>query len=376
MSEERNILKVLIGTIIGIILATGGSIAYAVGAFPVATGGTGSTTLSTNQVLLGNGTSPVKSSIQGTNGQYFVYLNGIPTWTTGSSTAAGTVTSIATTFPVQGGPITTTGTLTFGGLSTTSPFTIGGLAAIGQDQRLLYSISTSTLSGSGVVSVTAGAFTLGSNPITISCPTCSTTSGTVTSITGGTGLNGGAITTSGTLALKSYLATSTADTANQISVFTSTNATPATFGGFTNFTFNSTTNLFTVINASTTNITASQSAFIASKQVNPYQNATFAYGATSTAWTGTTTETQLVAPFAGTLQDVVCVTSAGTLNVQAKVNSTAVTPMFNASTTKGTVTYTANNTFVRGDTLEFDFGTPASSPTSITCTPRTTVTTF
>ncbi len=137
-----------------------------------------------------------------------------------------------------------------------------------------------------------------------------------------------------------------------------------------------TTALLTATNASTTNEAVSQSLFVASKQVNPYQNATFAYGATSTAWTGTTTETTLIAPFAGTLQDVQCVTSAGTLNVQAKVNSTSVTPMFNASTTKGTVTYTANNTFVRGDTLEFDFGTPASSPTSITCTPRAIVTSF
>lgn len=50
----------------------------------------------------------------------------------------------------------------------------------------------------------------------------------------------------------SAVATSTADTANQVTFFTSTNATPATIGGDSGFTYNSTTNLFTTTNASTT----------------------------------------------------------------------------------------------------------------------------
>ncbi len=261
-----------------------------------------------------------------------------------------------------------------GGIWTWAQYTTGVLTT--GVTGIVTAVATTSLSGSGVITVTAGGSVLGASPITVACSTCSTTLGTVTSITGGTGLSGGTITAAGTLALKSYLATSTADTANQISVFTSTNATPATFGGFTNFTFNSTSNLFTVINATTTNVSASQSLFVASKQVNPYQNATFAYGATSTTWAGTTTETTLVAPFSGILQDVVCVTDVGTLNVQAKVNSSNLTPMFNASTTKGTVTFLTNNTFVRGDTIEFDFGTPATAPRNISCTPRTTVSSF
>ncbi len=233
------------------------------------------------------------------------------------------------------------------------------------------------LTGNGTGAVTSATV---SSPLTFSgntlaCATCGT--GSVTSIVGGTGLKGGTITNTGTLSLSSYLGTSTADTANQISVFTSTNATPATFGGFANFTFDSTANKFTVINASTTNLTASQSLFVASKQVNPYQNGTFAYGATSTAWTGTTTgETYLIAPFDGTLKDATCLTSAGTLNVQAKINSTNVVPMFNGSTTAGTVTFTGSNTFVRGDKIDFTYGTPASSPTAMSCTARTTVSSF
>src|SRR3990167_6724536 len=55
------------------------------------------------------------------------------TWPTGGS---GTVTSIATTWPITGGPITTTGTLVFDGLSTTSPWTNGQLAYVNTGNRV------------------------------------------------------------------------------------------------------------------------------------------------------------------------------------------------------------------------------------------------
>ena len=54
-------------------------------------------------------------------------------WTEAENTSAGytsntgTVTSIATTFPILGGTITTTGTLTFGGLSTSSAAVVGNI---------------------------------------------------------------------------------------------------------------------------------------------------------------------------------------------------------------------------------------------------------
>ncbi len=151
-----------------------------------------------------------------------------------------------------------------------------------------------------------------------------------------------------------------------------------------NLTFNATGLILTATNASSTNGDFSQSLFVASKQVNPYQNATFPYGATSTAWTGTTTETSTPAPFAGTLKDVICDTatttgdtSAAKLNVQFFINSTAVAPMvLQASTTKGSVTFTSSNTFVRGDTIWAYFGTPVSSPRKISCVVRATVTSF
>lgn len=57
-----------------------------------------------------------------------------------------------------------------------------------------------------------------------------TSQGTVTSITAGTGLNGGTITTTGTISQKSYLATSSAETAGQLAYWTSSAGTPATLG--------------------------------------------------------------------------------------------------------------------------------------------------
>jgi hypothetical protein len=81
-------------------------------------------------------------------------------------------------------------------------------------------------------------------------------SGSVTSITAGLGLNGGAITTSGTVNLKSYIATSSAETANQIPAWTTTNGTPAQLsGGFSGYTLTSTG--LTATYASTTAISTS-----------------------------------------------------------------------------------------------------------------------
>jgi len=96
---------------------------------------------------------------------------------------------------------------------------------------------------------------------TLCLTTCITSfsSGTVTSITAGLGLDGGTITTSGTLSLKSYIATSTADTANQVLFFTSTGSTPATFGGHTGLTYSSTASLLTATYASTTAMSVSGS---------------------------------------------------------------------------------------------------------------------
>lgn len=85
-------------------------------------------------------------------------------------------------------------------------------------------IATTT---AGCASITSGGNVFSTG---VACGSGSGGSGTVTSITPGTGLNSSPnpITTSGTISLRSYLATSTAETNSQVAYFTSTNGTPAT----------------------------------------------------------------------------------------------------------------------------------------------------
>lgn len=164
-----------------------------------------------------------------------------------------------------------------------------------------------------------------------------------------------------------FLATSTATGTSTSAAFSISNLGNVTIPNTLTLGTLSLTNTLVVTNASTTNLTASQSLFAQGNRVSGERYPVWPMG-TSTAWTGTTTLSRVIAQFAGTLGSISCATDVGTLNVQVKVNSTNVTPMFNASTTKGTVIFTGSNTFVKGDTLEADFGTPATLPTFITCT--------
>lgn len=94
-----------------------------------------------------------------------------------------------------------------------------GLAFIGTN-GFHNTVATSTLSGTGVISVTAGAYVPGATPIVVACATCGT--GSVTSITEGTGLvnNGTTITTTGTIL--GAVGTSTTPTIGQIPFWSST----------------------------------------------------------------------------------------------------------------------------------------------------------
>ena len=74
----------------------------------VAQGGTGSTTLTANNVLLGNGTSAIQAVAPGASGNLLT-SNGT-TWQS-TAPAAGGVTSVATGNGLSGGTITSTGTL-------------------------------------------------------------------------------------------------------------------------------------------------------------------------------------------------------------------------------------------------------------------------
>ncbi len=100
--------------------------------------------------------------------------------------------------------------------------------------------------------------------------------------------------------------------------------------------------------------------------VKQHTYATFAYS-TSTAWTATTTIALGVAFNAEYWDKVKCYTDVGTVNISV-YDGTNRMNMFNASTTIGTVTFSTNNTFTASEKRYIDIGTPASSPTKISCT--------
>lgn len=88
---------------------------------------------------------------------------------------------------------------------------------------------------------------------------------------------------------------------------------------------------------------------------------------TTTAWTGTTTMPLGPSYVAETWNGIQCFTDTGTVNVSI-YDGTNRMNLFNASTTVGTVTLSTNNTFTAAEKRYVDVGTPASSPTVISCT--------
>lgn len=255
------------------------------------------------------------------------------------------------------------------GIGTTSPFAKFSITAAPATTTPIMAISSSTATGA-----TSSVLLLNSNGLfglATSTPGSLLSLGNIANFTYATSTfysTGGINLTSGCYAVAGTCISGSGGTVTSVTgtypVISSGGATPAISLAFGTTTANAWSALNTFNNASTTYLSVNNN------EISGERYPVWTY-ASSTAWTGTTT-VNLVAPFVGTLKDIQCETDAGTLNVQMLVNSTAVTPMFNASTTKGTVTFTGSNTFVRGDSLKAQFGTPASSPTTITCTGRAT----
>jgi hypothetical protein len=80
------------------------------GTLPIANGGTGATSLTANNVLLGNGTSALQVVAPSTNGN-FLRSNGTTWQSVAVAIGSGTVTSVATGNGLSGGTITSSGTL-------------------------------------------------------------------------------------------------------------------------------------------------------------------------------------------------------------------------------------------------------------------------
>ncbi len=113
--------------------------------------------------------------------------------------------------------ITQTGNV---GISSSTPGTLFGFGGSGVGAN--FTLGTSTFSTTGGINIKSGCFAVNGT-----CLGAGGGSGTVTSIVAGLGLTGGTITTSGTLGLSSYVATSTAETRSQLAYWTTTNGTPA-----------------------------------------------------------------------------------------------------------------------------------------------------
>jgi hypothetical protein len=113
------------------------------------------------------------------------------------------------------------GTNTF----TTLPVLASLSGLIAGNSGSLYQTASSTLYGTGA----GGQVLAWNNGVPQWVATSSINNG-VTSIIAGAGLNGGTITSTGTLSLASYIATSSSETAGYLPYWTSTNGTPATLG--------------------------------------------------------------------------------------------------------------------------------------------------
>lgn len=160
-----------------------------------------------------------------------------------------------------------------------------------------------------------------------------------------------------------------------LSVHANNGDTNTTLFALASSTASATTTLFKVDNGG--EIVGTDKTTTLTGVVSPLHNITLQTG-TTTAWTASTTGAYIptaVAPFAGTIQKASCHTDVGTLNVDVYHTSTHLA-LFNASTTVGTITFASNNTFTAGEVIYLAAGTPATAPTTLSCTLRVTETPY
>ena len=122
-------------------------------ALPVASGGTSLTTLTANNVILGNGTSAPQFVAPTTSGNILT-ANGT-TWVSSAPAYVGTVTSVGvsggtTGLTTSGGPITTSGTITLAG---TLAVANGGT---GVTSTTAYAVYTGNSAGTGFAGIANG----------------------------------------------------------------------------------------------------------------------------------------------------------------------------------------------------------------------------
>lgn len=143
--------------------------------------------------------------------------------TAGTGLSGGTITSTGTISMPNVGTASTYGSSTQVPVLTTdaqgrvSAVTNTAIAFPSETDPIATAKTVTLVAGSGI-SVTGGAQTVGANPVFTVTATGGT--GTVTSVTAGTGLSGGTITTSGTISMPNVGTASTYGSASQVPVIT------------------------------------------------------------------------------------------------------------------------------------------------------------
>lgn len=180
----------------------GGNAANVTGTVAVANGGTGQTTYTDGQLLIGNSATSSLSKATLTAGSGISITNGNGTITIAATAASGTVTSVnasggTTGLSFSGGPITTSGTLTLAGTLAVSNGGTGATTAAGARTALdVPSTGGSGASGTWGINVTGTASSVPngvvttssySDPVWIASLAASKLTGTVAVANGGTG---------------------------------------------------------------------------------------------------------------------------------------------------------------------------------------------
>lgn len=357
------------------------------------TNGTNSSWVATSTLGLGGSGTP-----GGTSGQLQYNASGAFGGVS-TTTASCTGTASCTTFTVIGNsPITINATAGAGsGNVSTSTNEIAGRLAYWTSNSatpaLLGQVATGTVAAGTGISVTAGQAIIGSG-LTITNTGVTSISATAPLVNN---LSTGAVSLTCPTCMVAYNPFTAATYSGQTVAATSTGiwltGSPLSLIASSTFTTNATTT-----NATSTNLAilsnlmipfgASVGSNVAGSVVLDTTNDQLKVGdgttqaifdqrrfysfgyATSTTWTGTTTLTIAPIPVAGTFTGVTCTTNVGTLGVDYFYGPvpTHLAYIPTASTTANFFNWTTSNTPGANASSTVSFGTPASAPTSISCT--------